>query len=272
MSLKPEYLNWLKNSGQVLQTADGKSVEIFELDYSDNAKIFSEWAKHLRNHYCYDHEIDSLRQGTGLSRCDYLINFKFPDTHNPPGPSVRAGDFGEIIVADFVEFFLKYKVPRTRYIDKKNRNRSPEGVDVIGFRQIGSTPSIKDELITFEVKCSLTGVSSSTLQRALNDSCKDFILRKSESLNAIKQRIMLYKKDAHFKVLVERFQDKIDLPYKENSGAAAIHSLDTYSEDIVTNTNVSSHPNKDNLFLLLIRGKELMNLVHKLYNKAADEA
>ena len=274
MQKSPRYLDWLKDSGQVLKTADGKNVKVFEFAHSDDAKILSAWAKHFRNHYCDDNEIDNLRKGPGLTRCDYLIDMKFPDESKSLGPSVRAGDFGEILVADYVQFILNYLVPRIRYSNKINKNESPQGIDVIGFRQIDPNQSSKqDELITFEVKCALASSSSDTLQRALNDSCKDFNLRKAESLNAIKQRLKINQgENDGIVAVVERFQNKKDRPYKQISGAAAIHSKSTYNAKVVTNADAASHPNNQNLFLILIRGEELMKLVHKLYRIAADEA
>lgn len=269
----PTYLVWLEDSGQALQTADGKNVSIFEFNHRDDSKVLSAWAKHFRNHYCDDDQIDDLRGGFGMSRCDYLTEIKFPDGGRGLGPSVRAGDFGEILIADYVEFILNYHVPRVRYSNKINKNESPQGIDVVGFRQISSKPSNQDELITFEVKCALVGQDSTTLQRALNDSCKDFNLRKAESLNAIKQRLRLNSQGSDSIIaVVERFQNKQDRPYKEISGAAAIHSENTYNQHVITVANASVHPNSQNLFLILIRGEELMRLVHKLYRTAANEA
>jgi hypothetical protein len=54
--------------------------------------------EHLRKHYCADYEIDVLRAGFGLERNEYLKTIKFPDERIRPGPSVRSGDFTEILV------------------------------------------------------------------------------------------------------------------------------------------------------------------------------
>ena len=90
---------WLVKTDEILNTADGKTVKIWELQYSQDNEILSSWAKHFRNHYCSDNQIDSLRSGTGLTRAEYLTQIKFPDSNRAPGPSIRAGDFGEILVA-----------------------------------------------------------------------------------------------------------------------------------------------------------------------------
>jgi hypothetical protein len=52
--------------------------------------------------------LDRLRQGTGLSRGEYLDQNKFPDAQGAPGPSIRSGDFAEILIADYIEFTLAY--------------------------------------------------------------------------------------------------------------------------------------------------------------------
>ena len=102
-----EYLNWLVYTGQIMESADGKDIAIFEFHYQADTAILSAWAKHFRNHYCADTEIDALRNGTGLSRAEYLIQVKFPDEAIAPGPSIRSGDFGEILVADYLSRLLK---------------------------------------------------------------------------------------------------------------------------------------------------------------------
>jgi hypothetical protein len=52
--------------------------------------------------------------GTEFSNAEYLEYLRttvFPDGANAPGPSVRSGDFGEILIADYVEFVLGYWCP-----------------------------------------------------------------------------------------------------------------------------------------------------------------
>src|ERR1700690_2369688 len=114
----PLHLAWLMDTGGRITTADGKVVEVWELRHSSDCATLSDWAKHFRNHYCLDTEIDALRNGTGLSRADYLIHIKFPDATAAPGPSIRAGDFGEILAADYLEYVLGYWTPRVRFGDK----------------------------------------------------------------------------------------------------------------------------------------------------------
>jgi hypothetical protein len=267
----PGHLSWLIDTGQRLKTADSKTVAILEFRHQNDDKVLSEWAKQFRNQYCPDDEIDILRKGTGYSRAEYLNTIKFPDISAKPGPSIRSGDFGEILVADYLQYLLDYWVPRTRHCDKAIRNESTKGSDIIGFKILNEgRESPKDTLAVYEAKASLAGKKSNRLQEAVQDSAKD-ITRKAESLNAIKQRL-LDKKQNIYVPRVERFQDPIDHPYEEAWGAVALFSTAYFSTDLIRETDASIHPSKDRLVLIVVHGQNMMKLVHDLYRRAADEA
>jgi hypothetical protein len=267
-----KHLLWLTRSTQSIVTTDGKNVEIWEFQPQDDSAVLSAWAKHFRNHYCLDAQIDHMRNSTGLSRAQYLNTIKFPDASAAPGPSIRAGDFGEILVSDYLQFVLKYWVPRTRYSDKKIRNESTKGCDILGFKILKKgVQSKKDELALFEAKAQLTGTTADPrLQDAIDGSTKDE-LRKAESLNAIKQK--LFDTGAMDDVaVVERFQNFADHPYIIKHGAVAIFSTPVFCRQTISEASANSHPNSANLSLVVIRGDKLMELAHQLYKRAADEA
>lgn len=268
----PSHVNWLIDTGERIQSSDGKEIKVLELRHENNPTILSEWARHFRNHYCLDSEIDYFRRGFSLSRSDYLNSIKFPNSSTAPGPSIRSGDFGEILVADYLEFSLEYWVPRTRYSDKTVRDESTKGSDILGFKFMNEgTESPDDILAVFEAKSQFTGSSCDTrLQDAVDHSIKDH-LRKAESLNAVKQR--LHDEGSLDDALkIERFQNHIDHPYKEVSGAVALFSTSVFDEAVIGSTNVGSHPNKNQLSLVVIKGIRMMDLVNELYRRAADEA
>jgi hypothetical protein len=246
---------------------------VWELSVPLKSDYMSEWASKFRQHYCSDAEIDDLRAGTGLSRGEYLTQLVFPDKSNAPGPGIRAGDFAEILISDYVEFLLGYWVPRGKYAEKSSRNESVKGVDVLGFR-LSSPPSITstDTLLAFEVKAQLSETKySGSLQNAIDDSSKDY-LRRAMTLNATKRRLRRSGNHDHV-LLVERFQNLSDHPYIYRSGAAAIVSDVAFDEALLQkSTQVLGHQNMGNLELIVIRGKELMKLVHLLYERAANEA
>lgn len=277
-----EHINWLTDTGERLKTADGKEVEIWAFHHKKDEAVLSAWAKHFRNHYCLDTDIDFLRGQQ--SRKDYLNSLKFPCSSTKLGPGIRAGDFGEILVADYLQWRLGFWVPRIRWSSKVVRDESPKGSDVIGFRfrNLDYSTSPEDLLIVFEAKTQFSGSGKNRLQDAINDSAKDH-LRIGESLHYIKQK--LFEKGSRGEAqLIDRFQNPVDIPYKESFGAAAIISDEHFDANVIGSSNCEtipkspkskehiSHPNSENLVFLVIKGADMMALVHELYRRAADEA
>ena len=266
--MKPQYLDWLVQEATI-NTDEGKEVEIFELIIKDEDSVLDLWAKHLREHYCADSEIDQLQAGPGLGRKEYLETIKFPDKSNPPGPSIRSGDFTEILVADYVQYVLSYIVPRVRYDRKVNRNSSTMGSDLIGYK-CGEIMSTDDELIVFEIKATATETrpnSKVRLQDAVNDSCKDN-LRLGESLNAVYQRLH-DRGDENSKRQVQRFQNSVDNPYKKIYAAAAIHSKMSLSKELIKTVSTLNHVDPD-LKLMVIHCDKLMEFIHCMYGRASE--
>lgn len=261
------HCGWFTDTGMELVTTSGQPVKVIDFNHLEDEEMLNTWAKHFRNQYIQDDKIDEACTPMGLSRSDYLKDIKFPDTVQ--GAKIRSGDFSEVLVADYVQFVLDYAVPRTRYDAKMNKNTSPNGVDVIGFKLAGGEESRNDEMITFEVKASLARKNRATFQNSINDSKKDFNTRTPEALNAMRQRLK-ERGDLEQVKLVERFQNKTDHPFKEVTGAVLVSSTHCWEDGFVTSAN-SEHPN-ENLYLLAIRGGQLMELANKLYKLAYDSA
>ena len=277
-----KHIQWFGNTGKRLKTADGKEVEVWEFQHRDDDDVLSAWAKHFRNHYCLDTEIDFLKGRR--TRQDYLKSIKFPCRTSKLGPGIRAGDFGEILVADYLQWLLGFWVPRVRWSSKVVRDESPKGSDVIGFRyhkkDDGTSP--KDVLVVFEAKTQFSGSRKNRLQDAINDSAKDH-LRIDESLNFIKQKLF-ERKEIEQAQLIERFQSPVDVPYRETYGAVAIISDGHFDAKVIAKADCGKipksakskefvpHPNRDSLVIVVIKGPDMMNLVHELYRRAADEA
>lgn len=268
----PGHLKWLADTGKTVSTACGNKVAVWELKHVTGNPVLSEWARHFREHYCADNEIDLLRRGTPHSRSEYLRLLKFPDAAKAPGPSIRAGDFAEILVSDYLEYLSNHWVPRNRYSDKRIRNESPKGCDVIGFRLIEPGKDSKHDLLTIlETKAQLSGQKAENrLQDAVDDSMKD-AARKADSLNAIKQRLIL-RRELGDAAKVERFQDPVDRPYSEQMGAVAVVSTSVFDPQVLSKTNASKHPQHKQMVLIVIHGTDLMKLANELYQRAADEA
>lgn len=141
MTQTTTHTTWLKKTGAKVQTADGIAIAVYELnvDHTDGPAL-TMWAKHFREHYCLDAQIDRLRKGTRKSRAQYLTDLVFPDKLDDFGPATRSGDFAEILICDLIESQLGFWTPRTRYDDKLVRNESPKGTDVLGFKFGGNRP------------------------------------------------------------------------------------------------------------------------------------
>ncbi|WP_413505808.1 virulence associated protein [Photobacterium phosphoreum] len=263
-----EHIQWLQDTGNVLTLACGQEAKVFRFlhDVNDQVKMAA-WAKHYRNHYCSDVQIDWLK-APGQTRADYLLSMKFPSATIAPGPSIRAGDFAEILVADYLTYLRNYIVPKTRYDRKGVPNESTKGSDVLAFKQVEGNSS-DDELLVYEVKAKLSAGTKSMLQEAIDHSAKDH-LRLAESLNGIKQR-MIDRNELTGVGMLNRFQDSVNQPYKLIFGAAAICSDSAYDAAVLSGASTTAHPYMQDLELLAIQGSELMALAHALYERAANE-
>lgn len=86
MPWTPEHTKWFIDTGERLKSADGKEIQIWEFCHAQDESILSAWAKHFRNHYCLDNEIDFLRGKR--TRSDYLNDIKFPSRSSRLGPGI----------------------------------------------------------------------------------------------------------------------------------------------------------------------------------------
>jgi hypothetical protein len=258
-----EHCEWLNRTEDRLSTIGGTEIQVWQFHHCDDERVLSAWATHFRNHYCLDERIDDARGGTGYSRSEFLNEIIFPDPTHRPGPSIRSGDFAEILVSDFLQYILNFWVPRTRYGDKIRSNQSTQGCDIIGFKFIEEgVESPEDILAIFETKAQFRGrLAQAKLQEAVDHSGKDQV-RKAFSLNAIKHRLRYTYGDEEGANRVERFQSLEDNPYTEISGAAALFTSEIFNPDTISKTTCEKHPNRNNLTLLIIHGADMMPLVH----------
>ena len=269
----PKFLTGFQKSDYSLKTADGKPIEVWKFNHEFDESILSEWASEFRKNYIDESIIDDLLFGTECkNRKEYLLNYVFPSKNEDFGPATRSGDFAEILILDFLKYLNNYWTPRIRYDEKINRNSSTQGSDVIGLK-FASTDSFStnDELIVIEVKAQFSeSKPKPRLQDAVDDSNKD-PTRLGESLNAIKRRFIKEhnREDAQ---KIERFQNINDRPYIRHFGAAALFTENMFDIADIQKTDCSNYTNKDDLILLVFTGKDMMRLVHAIYERAADEA
>lgn len=264
MSLKPPHCLWFEDTDTTLHTSDGKEVRVISFKHQQDEAVLKEWALHFRRHYVSDKDLEEDSVLMGMSKNDYLRKIKFPSTV-VPGPSVRSGDFSEILVADYIQFLMNYYVPRTRYDGKTNPNTSTHGTDILGFKLLSNDKSISDELITCEVKGSLVSKNVDVFQNTIEASKKDFDARLPMSLNATMKRLKQRGESESLKT-VSRFNNKVANPYTHITGAVIVCSDGCWADEIISKAT-TTHPN-ENTFFLAITGVELMGLTNKLYETA----
>lgn len=271
----PRHLEWLQNTGEQITLQSGEQVQIWKLAHVPDEEILSDWARHFRQHYCLDTDLPILMDGTQyVSAQDFLTAMKFPDARIAPGPSVRSGDFAEILVTDFAEYMAGYWCPREfRFREKWNRDESSKGCDVIGFKIFSEdleNPNPQDELLALEAKASMNRSKENRLQTAIDHSAKDLV-REGITLSSLKQKYLTRGEMENVRK-VQRFQNMPDNPFVRKNGAAALLDTTAFDADLLAGSITTNHPNAANLLLLLITGEALMQLVHHLYERAANEA
>ena len=254
--------------------SNGKEIQVYKLDNEllDDS-ILNNWALGLRNDYVEEILLEPLVKGTGLTKQEFLKKNIFPNHQNRLGASTMSGEFGEILVYDYINFALKHYVTRTRYLEKVNPDMPVSGSDVIGYKVKDiDKPSKTDHLIVAEVKTrsSKSGnkniLCEKTIKDAIEHSVKDRV-RLGESLNAEKRRLFNRQRNDEAKI-VERFQNKTDNPFIIDFFAIAVIDSELYSDQIVLNAVNSQHQNVKSTSILIIHSKELMYFLRELYRRA----
>jgi hypothetical protein len=232
------------------------------------------WASGLRDNYVEENLLESLVKGTGLTQKEYLEKNIFPNYQGKsPGASTMSGEFGEILVCDYINFVLEYYITRTRYLEKVNPNMPVSGSDVIGYQVKNiNKPNKMDHLIVAEVKTrssksrNKNTLCEKTVREAIEHSVKDRV-RIGESLNAEKRRLLNRSRIEEAKI-VERFQNKTDNPFRLDFFAVAVLDSDLYSDQVVLDVVNSQHKNAKSTSILIIHSKELLLFIRNLYKRA----
>lgn len=259
-----------------LVSSNGNRVNIYKLaNELLEEDILNKWASSLRNNYIEEKLLPDCISGTGLTQQEYLKTIIFPDFENRQGAGTMSGEFGEILMYDYINFNLKYYITRTRYLDKVNRNMPISGSDVMGYKMVNNDiPCSSDQLLVAEVKTRSTingrkeGICQKALEAAIKDSTKDRI-RLAESLNAEKRRLLLRSKVSEAKI-VERFQNKTDNPFTLNFFAVAVLDTDLCIEDTIIEVIEAQSENIGIKNVLIIHSKELKSFLRDLYRRACE--
>ena len=253
---------------------NGNKIDVFRLknDLLDDNSL-NNWASGLRNNYVEKNLLESLVEGTGLIQKEFLEKNIFPNPQNKIGASTMSGEFGEILVYDYINFVLKYYVTRTRYLEKVNPNMPVSGSDVIGYHVKNiDNPGKTDHLIVAEVKTRSSNsgnkkrLCEKTVKDAIDHSVKDRV-RLGESLNAEKRRLLNRSRIQEAKI-VERFQNKTDKPFTIDFFAVAVLDSDFYLDQEVLDVVNIQYEKLETTSILIIHSKELLNFLRDLYRRA----
>lgn len=254
--------------------SNGKEIQVYKLDNEllDDS-ILNNWAFGLRNNYVEETLLELLVKGTGLTKQEFLEKNIFPNHQNSLGASTMSGEFGEILVYDYINFVLNYYITRTRYLEKVNPNMPVSGSDVIGYQVKNiDNPSKTDHLIVAEVKTrsskskNKNSSCEETVENAIKDSIKDRV-RIGESLNAEKRRLINRSRIEEARI-VERFQNKTDNPFILDFFAVAVLDNELYSDQVVLDVVNRQHENIKSMNVLIILSKELKLFLRDLYRRA----
>lgn len=257
-----------------IPTSSGEEIQVYKLNREllDNNSL-NNWALGLRDNYVEEILLESLVQGTGLTQKEFLEKNIFPNHQNKLGASTMSGEFGEILVYDYINFVLKHYITRTRYLEKVNPDMPVSGSDVIGYKVKNiNKPSKSDHLIVAEVKTRSSKVGNKnrscekTVKDAIEHSIKDRV-RIGESLNAEKRRLLNRSRNDEAKI-VERFQNKTDNPFTLDFFAVAVLDSELYSDQVVLDVVNSQHENIKSTNILIIHSKELKLFLRDLYRRA----
>lgn len=181
-----------------------------------------------------------------------------------------SGNFGEILVADYLQFVEKYTVPRTRYKIRENKDNSTLGSDVLGYKIYSLEPK-EDEVIVMEVKSSASNSPRSKdkkkLQEAIDHSNKDF---KRFSTSIVASYLKLRTTNPEQANIVERFLNIVDKPFNVIYGAVAVHSNSSYDRAVIKEVVAKNHRSFHDLKLFVMYSDNLMNFIKNIYEKASE--
>ena len=252
----------------------GEEIQVYKFNtelLDDNS--LNNWALGLRYNYIEKDLLELAISGTGLTKKEYLEKMIFPNPEVSQGAATMSGEFGELLVYDYINYVLEYYVPRVRYFNKVNPDMPVPGSDVIGYKMENYNKGSKnDKLLVAEVKTrstisgNKTTAITETITKAIQGASKDRV-RVGESLNAEKSKLLTIGRFREAKI-VERFQNKTDNPYNLDFFAVAVMDNELYSEQLILDVINNQNENIKFTNILIIHSKELKSFLRDLYKRA----
>jgi hypothetical protein len=264
---KPQYLRWLI-AEEGITFSDGMPLTCYRIEYNTDEDILNDWAIHIRKHYINDNDLADGSQCWDMSIEEYLRTFIIPQRNEHFGPTARSSDLSEILFADLLEFILGYTVPRCKQYGRSGKNNSEHGTDVIGYRfqNQNKQPSKADELITVEVKAMLSKDNpADAIASSASDSAKDE-QRFAHTLDYYRKKLRFLGKKEESEEIA-RFMQKTERNYILSHIAGAMASQESLSGNVLVGIAGEDLSISVNTSVFYIHGKQLMNLVHNVYER-----
>ncbi|KID44783.1 hypothetical protein [Levilactobacillus brevis] len=259
-----------------MRSIDNHDIELVKIKVPfDNDDVVKEWASSFRKKFISNVDLNDMIVATqAASPYKFLTDYIYPDKVS--GNIVRIGDFGEILVADYLMFIRNYWIPSllTRYSQKQNKDKSTMGTDIFAIKladkSISNNP--KDELCICEVKTGFSDKAKKRLTDAVLDVNKDNVeiadRRASVSLAAtmltLKRRSDI---SPSYIDQIRRFQNPLDNPFKESYLAAAVIDETQIRRKSLEAVPTVDSPHKENLKLITFHGEDLKKLMDALYGE-----
>jgi len=260
-----------------------KGLEFYVFDNTKADNFVNECLEPFRDAYIEDSKIkmNILRYNTTRKEeiCQQL----------PDSGDVMSGDFGEIL-----SYYLAIQiwspnvnVTPIKWRFKDDKRKASPLTDIILFELADpKNPSVKDKMVTYEVKTRATklgnmpysihkrpsfvtykdGKLECTILEAVFDANKDAIERAAETIPYLKVRC----KDLGLNELynqIDRFSDPLTISYKKEHNAVAVFDTSTTPDQIsrMPTDLLTAHPNVSHVYCVP------MDNLREIYNKVYAE-
>lgn len=272
----PDYMSSYVQ-GLPIRTNEGNLIELIEVHAPfDNDELIMEWARSFRLKYMSDEDLLESMEDTGLqSGIEFLQSVVYPKN-----PKFRSGDFGEILVAEYLMYVEHFWVPTLalRYSDKATSEESVKGSDIIAirFESDSSIESPNDVLCICEVKTGSVSSVRGRLQDAVDDSDKDDLQldvakRGSIGLNAVKLKLKRKERagnrDLYSYRAVARFQNPVEHTYQMQYVAAAVVEQKRFNRETMKKIKAKGSQHIDSIRIIAVGVTDIQRLIDALYSE-----
>jgi len=256
---RPQYINHFVKKNSAVTLNSGESVIIYSISENLTDSELDEWAKHILAHYISQDDITNGAKKNKISEQEFIENYVLPSISNQKKDV--SGNFGEIIFCDFIEFVLKYSVPRYKLYGNPPGNPT-QGIDIVAYK-MNARSSPDDTILYSEIKSFLSRTNFSKLQEAINDiekrSDKDFAL----ALNTAWRKLGLIG-NMDEAAEIKRFLDS-ERSCKRIKCAGLITTANSCGADDFIGVNISSG---NTIETHIIYAPDLWELAKNLWRKA----